>query len=228
MGEEIDFFSSTLRTLSLDRSVVFGEADIPPVLDTSFLDRAATPTWVGPRYRTGGVVLMALNPGGGAAIRRGWAHENDEKCARALKCILDECTEDAYLHWRDKVYREYIPTWNTWLSISAVLEALSLELDDIAWGDLIPFRMEGGEGKSIKTIHFKKAWDADTGEVLDLLQPSLIVCMTSKIPQLWKRYRGPAEILQFRRGQGDNYIRKPEGLEDLEVLRQWAADRELK
>jgi hypothetical protein len=213
-------FRSTIQTLNLERSQVFNTSDVMPTNMFAPMDLTARATWVGSDYKRGRVVLLGLNPAGGGQKYKNYTALHDREWADQIQILKEQNSFSEYLKWRDEVAPKCIRRWSIRLSIDAVLDALKLSLKDVAIGNLIPFRMEGGEAENIKSHHFQMAWDSDTAEVLSLLEPRLIVCMTSKIKQLRKRYDGSAIIEQFRRARGDKHI-TPLGQEDLKILRNY-------
>ncbi len=69
--------------------------------------------YVGPDFRPGGFVLMAINPGGGNFDRR---TAEDNRLCPALHRLQNASTQETRGAFADlvQVYLDVVPTWNLW------------------------------------------------------------------------------------------------------------------
>lgn len=212
-----------LQTLALKRCEVFGSHDVMPSTHNSYLDKTARPTFVGRNYRPGGVLILGKSPGGGGAKYKGKIAKHDGVWERAVKSLVNRSSIEVYRDWRDQIMPSCMHDWSIWTSVSAVLEAIQLDLHQVAFGNLIPFRIEGAESENIRTVHIKLAWEANTKLVIETLAPKLIVGMTSSFGKFSRLYEGEATLAKFRRARGDRYITES-GEADLNNIRaHWIA-----
>ena len=128
------------------RSDVFGE-DNDRWLPKNHQDDARLPFlgYVGADFRPGGIVLMAINPGGGRDKYK--KTKEDERLCPALERLRDSSSQTAAIAAEDvfKNYIEVLPTWNLWRSVNPVLNATSTDINSIAFLNAVPFRTKGDD-----------------------------------------------------------------------------------
>jgi hypothetical protein len=218
---ELACLQSTLRTLRLAPGDVLRDDSRLPNNRNDPLLEIARPTWIGKNYRIGGVLLLGKNPAGGSVAHRQVPHPSDRDFAPALAQLAGSGGISSYRAWRDLAQPSAMSSWRIWtVSVGSVLGALrplGIGNDDIAFGNLVPFRTEGN---AVKSDEFVRAWDRDVRHVVTLLRPRLIVKMTAEFPA-FSRLVSDSKVLDFRRSNGDRYVTSA-GAEDIRIIQEWA------
>jgi hypothetical protein len=220
---ELACLKCTLRTLQLrPRDILLTEGRLPANENDPLLD-VARPTWIGSEYRVGGVLLLAKNPAGGSAVHRLASHPLDTIFADALKRLRERQDIESYRSWRNVQLQVMIDERNGWRvwrnSALAVIKNLGVSEHAVAFGNLVPFRVEGNRPTASEK---ERGLNQDVSHVVTLLEPSLIVDMAGGVPASCQLYCGSAEILRFRRANGDRGITAA-GQTDLTAIASWAS-----
>ena len=109
--------------------------------------------------------------------------------------------------------------WRIWRhSALAVIKNLGVSEHAVAFGNLVPFRVEGNKPNASEK---ERGWKKDISHVVTLLEPMLIVDMAGGMPASWRVFCASVEILRFRRANGDRGITAA-GQSDLTDIRHWA------
>ena len=207
--------TAALKTIDLNPlDVLLSEDRIPQTVDSDE-GRTARPTWVGKNYRPGGVLLMGKNPGGGSSSFETKRPPWDFPFFDALKSLREKRDMAAYMHLSDVAQPNAMRQWPMWRSISAVLDALRLDLFSVAMGNFVPFRTQGNK---VFAKEFEAAWRLDTRQMIVTVRPSVIVKMTNDFRAFFGYCPNGIKVQPFRRANGDNYI-TPAGHADLNQLR---------
>lgn len=190
----------------IPRSAVFGPND-PVPLNLAEDARTMFAGAVGPDYRSGGVALLAINPGGGgdAYTRRTPA---DERLYPTLQRFRDAQDPALTLDTFEAVNTLFLPllkTWNIWRIVQPCLEAAGVELPQAAYLNAVPYRTRGDQTPSVGAK--QAAWRLATGPALDALQPGMIVALGKKAGDVLTRfYQGRARCFVVPRTIGDSYL----------------------
>jgi hypothetical protein len=193
------------RNASVGRHEIFGVDDQMPA---NLQDDAGTmfAGYVGAGYRQGGVVLLAVNPGGGgdAYSRR---TPEDERFYPLLKEFRDGPATEVEANFRriNVEFASILPRWNLWRILKPTLDAAGVGLDDIAYLNAVPYRTRGDAAPK---AHAKDAaWRLVTGPTLEVLRPRLLIALGKKAGDIMARlYRGPAQTECVPRTIGDSYV----------------------
>ena len=211
----------TLQTLLLNPEQILDDASRIPRNHNDPLLRIARPTWVARDYQVGGVLLLGMNPAGGTSSHQQISYPSDRGLADAIDQMVRKRDLVSYRYWRDVAQPKAMETWRIWkVSIKGILHSLAaggITSNQIAFGNLMPFR---SEGNSVTASEFVRAWNSDLSHVITLLKPQLIVKMSASFPS-FQKYVARIEILPFRRGIGDGAITSL-GRTDLDNIRKWA------
>ncbi len=210
-------FRAALHTLSLDPRQILQDTTRMPVNVDRNNSTTARPTWIGRDYRQGGVLLLGKNPGGGSTIFEKVRPVYDVDFFNALWALREKRDFASYERWRDQAQPAAMIQWRIWTSIHKILETLKLDLHSVAFGNLVPFRTRGN---SVRMSEFRNAWDLELRPVIDLVQPALIVKMTSAFAEFQRNCPSGVVVQQFRRANGDRYITDA-GRKDPELLIHW-------
>jgi hypothetical protein len=222
---ELACLECTLRTLRLrPRDILLTDDRLPANQSDPLLD-VARPTWIGRDYRVGGVLLLAKNPAGGSPVHRLASHPLDVIFADALRRLHERQNIASYRSWRDvqlQVMSDERNGWRIWRnSALAVIKNLGVSEHAVAFGNLVPFRVEGNKPNATEK---KRGWKKDISNVVTLLAPRLIVDMAGGVPASCLVYCASVEILRFRRAYGDRGITAA-GQSDLTEIRRWATSQ---
>lgn len=219
---ELACLQCTLRTLRLrPRDILLTDEWLPTNQNDPLLD-VARPTWIGRDYRVGGVLLLAKNPAGGSPVHRLASHPLDTIFADALRRLHERQDIASYRSWRDvqlQVMSDDHDGWRIWRhSALAVIKNLGVSEHAVAFGNLVPFRVEGNKPNASEK---ERGWKKDISHVVTLLEPMLIVDMAGGMPASWRVFCASVEILRFRRANSDRGITAA-GQSDLTDIRHWA------
>ncbi len=219
---ELACLECTLRTLRLrPRDILLTDDRLPANQNDPLLD-VARPTWIGRDYRVGGVLLLAKNPAGGSPVHRLASHPQDAIFADALQRLHERQDIASYRSWRDvqlQVMCDERNGWRIWRhSALAVIRNLGVSEHAVAFGNLVPFRVEGNKPNASEK---ERGWKQDVSHLVTLLEPRLIVDMAGGVPASCRVYCAGVEILRFRRANGDRGITAA-GQSDLTDIRRWA------
>lgn len=217
---ELKCLQRTLETLDLTATEILAPARLPENVNDPLLT-TARPTWIGRSYRPGGVLLLGKNPGGGSVSYRHASHAGDGRLADAFSRLMQEQSIYSYRNWI-AVQRVVMNDWRIWsISVSAIVGVLGdigITADDIAFGNLVPFRT--AENK-VLAKELAQGWEKDLRPTIELLQPALIIKMTSNFPGLGERVKD-SNVLTFRRANGDRCV-TASGKTDLVNIKAWLA-----
>ena len=219
---ELACLECTLRTIRLTPRDILATQDRLPKNENDPLLDVARPTWIGRDYCVGGVLLLAKNPAGGSLVHRAASHPLDASLSDALKRLRERQDIASFRYWRDvqlQVMSDERDGWRIWrYSVSAVINTLGIREHDVAFGNLVPFRVEGNQ---LTAFEKDQGWNRDIRHVVTLLEPSVIVDMAGGVPASCRIYYPNVEILSFRRANGDRGITAA-GRSDLSEIRRWA------
>lgn len=97
--------------------------------------------FAGQNYRAGGVLLLAVNPGGGTESYRNRTPQDDELIPyiSAFRASRPSETEDRFSDMSSN-YMKQAKTWNLWGIVQPVLDACGRKLDEVAYANICPFR----------------------------------------------------------------------------------------
>lgn len=193
------------RNARVGRHEIFGSDD-PIPLNLQEDARTMFAGYVGPGYRPGGVVLLAVNPGGGgdAYARR---TPEDERFFPLLKAFRDCGEEEAEALFAriNEEFASVLPRWNLWRILKPTLDAAGVGLSEVAYLNAVPYRTRGD---AMPKAHARDAaWRLVTGPTLEALRPGLLVALGKKAGDIMARlHRGEARTECVPRTIGDSYV----------------------
>ncbi|BAE49448.1 hypothetical protein amb0644 [Paramagnetospirillum magneticum AMB-1] len=161
--------------------------------------------YVGGSYRPGGIVLLAVNPGGGGDAYQQTAE--DVVFYPLLKAFRDCAPEkaEALFGRINDEFASVLPRWNLWRILKPTLDAAGVGLDEVAYLNAVPYRTRENR---VPKLHAKEAaWRMVTGPTLDALRPGLLIALGNKAGDVMTRlYNGSASTECVPRTNGDSYI----------------------
>lgn len=133
------------------------------------------PGFVGVRFPKMRVLLAGRNPGhgiGSKAIADQQYAAADQQYIAALRRVRDEVTVESFEHLRE-ILRDFIPKTDFYGNYSPLLRESGLELDDIAYCNVVRCRTAGNAQPSAPMA--SQCTKAHFGHWLDLLRPRVVV-----------------------------------------------------
>lgn len=170
----VEAFQLTAR---LSRDDVFSDDRLMPIVAVDHA-RMAAPGWVGADWRAGGVVLMAINPGGGGdAYRR---NPTDDQLYACISTFRDASPETRFeaLARLSSTFIELQRTHNIRRVVDPVLAAVRSRHADAAFLNVLPFRTRGD--RPARSGELRRAWDLATSRQLAALAPGRVIALGRK------------------------------------------------
>jgi hypothetical protein len=185
------------------------------------LQHAALPAlgWVGQRYRVGGLVILAANPGGGGdGYRPALGDAELYDCFAKLRAAADAGQAILTFDRMTALYLRLTMGHNISLPLQAVLQHGHLEPEQCAFLNIIPFRTRGDAWPGVDIR--RQAIKLVLAQQLLVLMPGKLVCLGKKACDDADRYLGHIEADRFciPRHIGDRSLH-PDALPELERLR---------
>lgn len=194
------------RNMRVSRTAIFGDNDPKPI---NLIDDAETmfPGAVGPNYRPGGVVLLAINPGGGGDAYR-TRTSLDERFYPLLMQARDAdgVTSFDAIQAFGSAFFQVLPGWNINRIIIPCLDAAGAALDETAYLNAVPYRTRKDREPTVGAKH--QSWNLVTMPLLEVLQPGIIIALGCKAGDVITRfYTGPVKTFVVPRTNGDRWVR---------------------
>ena len=201
----------------ISREQIFGSADrLPHGARSDARDMWAG--YVGPRYRPGGLVLVARYPAGGTVAypttARAARDESFYELISAFKRANSVSRAAAFEALNRHVAKALLPQWKIYKIVRVVLEAAGVSLDEVAYINLVPYQIADNKTPSANVV--KAAWAECTAPALAALQPGMVAAL-GKASGRDLAARSVAPLYVFRRTNGDTYVH-PEAHEAARLL----------
>lgn len=191
----------------VSRAALYGQSP-DRQLPANLVDDAHIPFlgFAGTKYRTGGVVLLAINPGGGGSAYRTRTTQ-DEQLLPLITAFL-RSTPAALLKRFEAMSTNYagqVRTWNLWRIMYPVLEACEKDLSEVAYLNCFPYRTRGDQTPVAPAL--RNSWLNIVKPLLHELSPSIVISLGKKVGCVAERqFRGPGRLYVVPRTIGDSYI----------------------
>lgn len=194
------------RNAQVDRRDIFGVDDPRPI---NLPEDAATmfAGAIGSRYRPGGLVFLAINPGGGgdSYTRRTPEDELFYPMLQAFKSSDEATCRMADFEAINRAFAEALRRWNLWRILAPCLDAAGMDLDETAYLNAVPYRTRNDAEPRVAVKRI--AWERLTGPTIDLMAPRFVVALGMKAGSVLKRfYQGSAELFIVPRSIGDSHV----------------------
>lgn len=176
--------------------------------------------YIGSAYCPGGVVVLAINPGGGGDTYCQRTVEDDEVYPLLHTFKLSEGT--AVLSAFESIntaFARIVQQWNLWRVLGPTLEATGRSIDQFAYMNVVPYRTR--ENKTPPVDAQRTAWAKIVAPTLHLLTPAVIITLGKKartVVSRWNQNSLPCYCVP--RTIGDTYL----SAEALQVLRSIRED----
>lgn len=200
-----DIMTAFHSTALLPRSSVFITEQLKPITARDDADTAA-PGWVGSAWRSGGTLLVGINPGGGGDAYKG--NPTDAGLyglIRAFRDALPGDRADAFAAMSE-AWIAIQATHNIRRVIDAVLDAVDEDASTAAFINVVPFRTR--DDAAPRKADLDRAWAAASGPQVQALSPRRIVALGRKaydaLVQVGAERR--YQIVLIKRSIGDSTI----------------------
>lgn len=207
------------RTARLMRAAIFDDDRLMPTSAPEDATIAAS-GWVGPDWKSGGTLLMGINPGGGGDRYRG--NPTDQR----LYGLLQQFRDADDVKEQRAALRRLSDAWMDIQSTHAIRRVTSAVLDAVgecdvtsAFMNVLPFRTR--EDKPARAGELRRAWTIATGPQVAALKPRRIVALGCKAHDALVAAGAAVdyEIVLIKRAIGDTSI-PPHARETLARLKQ--------
>ncbi|MBL8224717.1 MAG: hypothetical protein JNM50_05245 [Chromatiales bacterium] len=202
-----DLPSAFQRAARVSRAMLYG-TDHDHQLPRNLHHDARVPFlgFVGPAYRPGNPVLLAINPGGGgdAYVTR---TPQDRELIPLIERFVAAPPEQLDRAFDDmcRSYAAQVRTWNLWRILGPTLAACRSDLDAACYLNLFPYRTQGD--KRPTTVPLRNAWTHIVDPLLKALAPGLLVALGKKAGGEAERYhRPPPPLFVVPRTIGDSSV----------------------
>jgi hypothetical protein len=184
------------------------ESKLRPISAAQHVD-IAIPGYVGGEYRSGGLCLVSVNPAGGkddysASAGDQLIYEAATRFSSAGR--LDESLGE--LEALGNAFVSAMPFWGAqWGHVRNIIAAADTDLKSIAYVYLVPFRTRGDAGSSLPAPVFQSALQHGFFEILDALDPALVIAMdrpSQQAAERWSNRQGNVDVRYYTRKRDDH------------------------
>ena len=205
-----------LNILRIDRAEVFCPANSQ--LPISEPQDAMLPQigFIGENYRTGGDILIGINPGGG-----GDAHRRTAEDSLLLPMIAALRTEEASFEAAKTAFGQYaanMRTWNLWRIVEPVLDACGRNQSEVAYFNWCPFRTRMDAMPYAPAM--RRCFEIYLAPLITKLEPGRVIALGKKVGN-WVEKEKFSDVPRFvvPRTIGDSYL-SDEARRVLAIIRQ--------
>ncbi len=175
--------------------------------------------WLAKTIKPGGVVLLAINPGGGGDAYSCRTPE-DQRLYPLLRAFKSAAPEDAFPIFErinDELAR-VINSWNLRKIVMPTIEAAGVRFSEICYLNAVPYRTREDRLPSVAAK--KSAWSLVVAPTLRLIQPKAVIALGMKAGDaLSRNHSGAERAYVVPRSIGDSRI-TPEAQTVLAQIRQ--------
>ena len=181
-----DFFLSPDDDLPTGRSELIRNGDLVPQFG-----------FVGPRYAERRVLILGINPGNGNDLVRS---TSDERMIPVLSKFFREPSEQNFID-AQRAYRTECESWHVWKRhCSQVIGAGKLSLDEIAYGNCLPYRT--ASESAFDDAVAAAAARLYVGPLVAELRPKVVVALGKRAREIIDRAPvSKAHVLTWNRAQ---------------------------
>lgn len=196
-----------LTSARVSRAALYGVSQ-DPQLPTNLVDDARIPFlgFAGTKYRPGGVVLLAINPGGGGSSYR-IRTAQDNQLLPLIVAFTESSGDHSPGHFAamSSNYAAQVRTWNLWRILGPTLEACGKELSEVAYLNCFPYRTS--EDRMPHASALRASWKKIVEPLLSQLRPATLVALGKKVGGVAERhFRGPGKLHVVPRTIGDSRV----------------------
>lgn len=195
------------RSARVTRTALYGTPDdLQLPLNLQSDARVPFLGFCGPRYKEGGVVFLAINPGGGGDAYASRTPQDIELIPLIERFVAatPEVAPKAF-EMMCTSYSAQVQTWNLWRILRPTLEACRTTIEHVSYLNLFPYRTARDIRPSSRALH--TAWLDVVTPLLQALQPSMLVALGKKAGTVAERsYQATTPLYVVPRTIGDAYV----------------------
>lgn len=188
------------QILLTNPKAIFG-AEVTKLSNRHYADAIPQPGFVGSNYRRGGLLFVAMNPGGGADEN----DPDDHKIYSALQRLrnADAKVRNEAFDEANVVHRLIVPEWKIWANfVSPILRCTGITMQEVAYINLLKWRTQKSSG--LERL-YGLSWEAHTCRQVEALAPGAVVAIGSDAGRVFdSRYKGNIYIGTIPRAVGNN------------------------
>lgn len=195
------------RAAQVTRAALYGTPN-DPQLPLNLVPDARVPFlgFCGPDYGNGGVVFLAINPGGGGDAYVSRTPQDSEliPLIEGFVSAVPAQVPNAFKRMCTS-YSAQAQTWNLWRILQPTLDACRTTIGHICYLNLFPYRTANDARPS--SLALKNSWLQIVTPLLQALRPSLLVALGKKAGSVAGRYhQAPPPLFVVPRTIGDTYV----------------------
>ena len=196
------------RCVRIEREAIFGPDDAEKRLPKFLHEDASTmfAGYVGPRYVPGeGIVLVAINPGGGGDkySRRTPEDERFYPLLQKFKTADRSNAQKAFEDIND-CFKGMVQRWNIWRIIEPTMDAAGMSLEQVAYVNLVPYRTRKNNMPPV--LARKNAFERIVEPMFGILDPKAIVALGKKVGTIPQLRQSTAPVYCVQRTNGDRWV----------------------
>ena len=176
-------YRTARRVIELGRAAFFGigDADLPKNRSAQLQADDRTPQFgfVGSRYSPARILLFGINPGNGSETEMRSASD-----ARMMPALARFAADPSPEHFvaAQRAYQAECTGWRTWRHCARILEAVGLEIEQIAYSNCLPWRSDH-ETRFSRDIATRAA-TLYAIPLVEELKPRLIVAISKRAERI--------------------------------------------
>lgn len=160
----------------------------------------------GLHYERGGVVVLAINPGGGGDAYTSRTPQ-DSKLIPLIEGFVAAApaSSSPAFDAMCRCYASQVQTWNLWRILQPTLEACGTTVEHVCYLNIFPYRTAKDARPSSRAL--TNAWGKVVAPLLQTLEPSMLVALGKKAGGIANNFhRAPPPLYVVPRTIGDTYV----------------------
>lgn len=195
------------HAMNVPRSALY-LADSDPQMPRYLPNDARSPFlgFCGAKWTTGGILLLAINPGGGGDTYQNRTPQDTEliPLIQEFRSTPSSQAPEAFERMCNS-YRRQVQAWNLWRILAPTLDACGCTIEEVCYLNIFPYRT--AKDAKPAQLALRNAWTFVTKPLLDALQPGRIIALGKKAGDIAaKLHVSPPPLHIVPRTIGDTYI----------------------
>jgi len=193
-GDRLAFAQAWQSRSRNKRQAVFGDSVALMPNKNREDARTAAPGMVGRDYRSGGVLLLSVNPAGGKDTYTPSAP--DIAMYDSFRALAAASAAEVLLAFEavNEIFQCEMPRWTVYRQhIAPVLSALGISISDMAYAYVVPFRIQDDVAAAINPAIAENAWRSGFAAQVLALEPGTIIAIDRKAEACARRYAATAK-----------------------------------
>lgn len=195
------------KAASISRATLYGsqcDRQLPAHLQSDA--RVPFLGFCGPCYRSGGVVVLAINPGGGGDTYSTRTSQDSELIPLIERFVASSGAQLRPAFERMCAsYAAQVQTWNLWRILQPTLQAACIRLEHSCYLNVFPYRTAKDALPAVSAR--QTAWREVISPLLTQLNPSIVIALGKKAGRIAQALHiEPPRLFVVPRTIGDTYI----------------------